>query len=114
MLLCLGGIGVVFSGVRAAIQSSEPYQEGLKRAQANEEVQEALGTPIEPGMMPSGSINITTNSGSASPSVPVSGPKGDGTLYIRASKGMGPWSYEKLAVEIHSTGEQIDLLEDEE
>ena len=44
--------------------------------------------------------------------VSLSGPKGKGTLYFVASKFAGQWTFSKLMVEIASTGQRIDLVED--
>jgi hypothetical protein len=44
--------------------------------------------------------------------VPISGPKGKGTIYFVASKFAGKWTFSKLMVEIAKTGQRIDLIED--
>ena len=48
-------------------------------------------------------------SGNADLTIPISGPKGKGTLYVVATKSAGEWTYSKLVVKIDSTGETIDL-----
>ena len=69
----------------------------------------ALGTPIEEGWYLLGNTNVNGRSGDADLSIPVSGPKGKGTIYAVATKSGGEWSYSKLTVKIDSTGEMIDL-----
>ena len=69
----------------------------------------ALGTPIEEGWYLSGKTNVNGGSGDADISIPISGPKGKGTIYAVATKSAGEWTYSKLQVKIDSTGEAIDL-----
>jgi hypothetical protein len=70
-----------------------------------------LGEPIELGFWISGSINISGPTGNADFSVPLSGPKGAGRLYIVGEKSAGKWSFDLLEVEIDGRDERIDLLE---
>ena len=46
------------------------------------------------------------------PSIPISGPKGKGTIYFVASKFAGEWTFSKLIVEVEKTGERIDLIQE--
>jgi hypothetical protein len=48
--------------------------------------------------------------GEANLSIPISGPEGKGTIYVKAQKSLGRWSYSDLVVEIQKTGQRIDLL----
>jgi hypothetical protein len=60
----------------------------------------------------SGSINVGTGgSGEANLAVPISGPKGNGTVYVMARRIAGVWNYSQMIAGIESTGEKIDLLE---
>src|SRR5262245_51618992 len=65
-LIVLGMIagGVIFFGVVKVIKSTEPYKTALAGATNSAEVQEELGTPIEAGFMPQGSVNTNTSDGS--------------------------------------------------
>jgi len=98
--------GLAFFGIR----KSEPYSAALERARANPQVVEALGEPIEPGMLASGSINMEGSSGEASLSIPISGPEGAATIYVEGTKTAGRWEFSLMEVEIQATGERIDLL----
>jgi hypothetical protein len=107
-------IGVVFFSsilfaVFGALKSSDVYKTALGRAKANPQVVAALGTPIEDGMLVSGNTNTNGASGHADLSIPISGPKGKGTIYAVAEKSAGQWSYSRLEVEIDKTKERIDL-----
>ena len=59
-----------------------------------------------------GKTNVNGSSGEADISVPISGPKGKGTLYIVAKKSAGEWTYEQLVVELAKGGQRINLLQD--
>lgn len=105
--LFAGGIAMFVFGV---IKSTDVYQTALKRAQNSSEVQAALGTPIEAGMLVSGSVNTNNGQGTADINFSISGPKGTGTVIARASKEPGgTWMYSILQVNITGTGQVIDL-----
>ena len=97
---------IVFS----AIKSTEPYKDAFTRAKTNSGVIEALGLPIHAGFFVSGSTNVNGAAGEANLAIPISGPKGEGTIYAKATKSLGRWSYSDLVVEIHATRNRIDLL----
>ena len=116
---CLTMIGLVVTFVAVlvvivfgAMKSTDVYKRGLAQAQNHPRVTEALGTPIDDGLFMSGKTEVNGSSGEADLSVPISGPKGKGTLYIVATKSAGEWTFEKLVVELATGGERIDLLQD--
>ena len=99
----------IFLAIFGAMKSSDVYKTALSRAKANPEVVAALGTPVEDGLFVSGSTNVNGASGQADLSIPISGPKGKGTIYAVATKSAGEWTYSKLQVEIEKTKARIDL-----
>jgi hypothetical protein len=99
-------IGSIF----AAMKNSDAAKESLLRAQKNALVVEKLGTPIEEGWMVSGSINTSTTSGDADLAVPISGPKGQGKIYVTAHKSAGAWGYQVMEVAIEGSNQRINLL----
>ena len=101
-------IGIVFG----ALKSSDAYKSALAQAQADPRVVSALGSPITDGFFVGGKTNVSGSSGDADMTVPISGPKGKGTLYFVASKFAGKWTFSKLMVEVANTGERIDLIQD--
>jgi hypothetical protein len=105
-------VWAVFGFVTEAFRSSYAYQEALARARANPAVVEQLGTPIEPGRFVSGSISVSGARGEADLAIPVSGPKGRGTLYARASRRAGEWRFSMLLFAPES-GPRIDLLKEQ-
>ena len=97
--------------VFSIMKSSDVYKISLARAKSDQRVVAALGTPISEGMFTSGKTNVNGPSGEADIAIPISGPKGKGTIYAVATKSEGQWSFSKLDVKIDSTGETIDLSE---
>jgi hypothetical protein len=109
--LVLGGAFLAFVGlvVFGALKQSDAYKMAVARAKADSRVVAALGSPISEGWYLSGTTNVNGASGDADLSIPISGPKGKGTIYAVATKSAGEWTYSKLVVKIGSTGESIDL-----
>ena len=98
---------IVFS----AVKSTEVYKGALARAKAHPAVIEVLGSPITDGFLVSGNTNVNGASGEANLSIPISGPKGKGIIYVAATKSLGRWNYSGLVLEIAKTHQRIDLLE---
>ncbi len=113
---CLGLIvlGVLFSLVAffftiGVVKKTDVYGEALKRVQNSVEVQQELGTPIATGWSFSGSVNYKNGAGDASFTVPVNGPKGEGTLRVKADKSSrAEWKYSTLEVQFPD-GHKVDL-----
>lgn len=95
--------------VFGALKSTDIYKDALAKAKANPAVVEALGSPIKDGIFVSGNTNVNGASGESNLAIPISGPKGKGTIYVKAEKSLGHWNYSDLVVEIQKSGERIDL-----
>jgi hypothetical protein len=106
LLLGCGILALVFGAMR----SSDVATESVLRAQSSPLVVQSLGSPIKEGWFVSGSINVTTDSGDADLSVPISGPKGAGRVYATAHKSAGVWSYSAMQVLVDGSSDRIDLL----
>ena len=104
----LSGLFFLIFGI---IKSSDVYKDALVRVKANPVVQDRLGQPMEAGLIVTGSINVNGPSGEANLAIPISGPKGKGTVYVGATKSAGQWTFATLVVEVRKTGERIDVLE---
>lgn len=100
----------IFTLIMGAMRGSDVAREATARAQANALVGQRLGTPISEGWIVGGSINVSPGAGDADLSVPISGPKGKGTVYVRAQKIGGAWAYNLMEAAIEGSGERIDLL----
>ena len=109
-LLFAGLIALVLTFAFGVMKSSDAYKLALARARASPAVVEALGSPIREGLFTSGNVNVSGPSGNAELSIPISGPKGSGTLYLEARKSTGEWSFSKLVVQIEPSHRRIDLL----
>ncbi len=104
-------IALIVFAVFGAMKSTDVYKSAVARAKADGRVIAALGAPIREGMFMSGNTNTSGGSGEANLAIPISGPKGKGTIYVVAVKVAGTWQYSKLIVEIERTGEKIDISE---
>lgn len=110
IILFVAFFALIMTFVFGMMKSSDAYGQALAMARQSPAVVEALGRPIADGYFTSGSINETGPSGNAELAIPISGPKGSGTIYLEARESAGIWTFSKLVVEIDSSGERIDLL----
>ena len=110
VLLFLAFIGSILVIVFSAMKSTDVYRNALARAQADPAVLEVLGSPIKDGFLVSGNTNVNGASGESNLAIPISGPRGKGTIYVSANKSLGQWNYSGLVVEVGQTHERIDLL----
>jgi hypothetical protein len=109
LLICCGGFTMIGIGLLSAMKSSEPYRIGLERAQANEQVKEALGEPIDANFMVQGSINLSNDDGEADIAFPVAGPKGAGQVHVQGTKTDGVWRYDDISITLENESVVIDL-----
>jgi Cytochrome oxidase complex assembly protein 1 len=93
-----------------AMRSSVVYTTAMQRMRDHPQVVAALGTPIEPGWYLTGNLKTSGTSGKADLQIPISGPKGEGDLYIAAEKADGQWTYSTLTVGVDGRSAPIDLL----
>lgn len=107
-------VGVVLVGAMSLLRSSDAFEEALALARGNQEVVTRLGEPIEPGWLVSGSIETSGPSGEAALSIPLSGPRGGGTLVVEAEKRRGAWVFHAADVLVDGETGSIDLLADRE
>jgi hypothetical protein len=111
LILFVAFVGAIALIVFGALKSTDVYKGALARARVNSVVIEVLGSPITEGFLISGNTNVNGASGEANLSIPISGPKGKGTIYVAANKSLGRWNYTGLVVEIAKTHQRIDLLQ---
>jgi hypothetical protein len=109
VLLFVLAIAALVFGVFGLMKQSEVYTQAVAQARADPAVAAALGTPIEEGMLVSGNFNESGPGGTAELSIPLSGPKGAGTLYVEATKSAGQWTFSTLVLEAPDAS-RIDLL----
>jgi len=94
----------------ASVGNSDVCKAAVNQAQFNTTVIEQLGQPVERGFLVSGNIEITGPSGHADIAIPLSGPKGKGTLYAVGVEEAGIWRFETLQLAIDGRTQRLDLL----
>jgi hypothetical protein len=104
-------VGSVVLIVFSAVKSTDVYKDAFARTKVHPAVIEALGSPIKEGFLVSGNTNVNGASGDANLSIPITGPKGKGTIYVAAKKSLGQWNYSGMVLEIAKTHQRIDLLQ---
>ena len=109
-LLFLAFVGSMIVIVFSAMKSTDVYKQAVARARSDPAVIEALGSPIKEAFLLSGNTNVNGASGESNLAIPISGPKGKGTIYVSANKSLGRWIYSGLVVEVGQTHKRIDLL----
>ena len=112
IVVLVGFFGGLFVLAFSAFKHSGVYVESLQRTHASRAVIQSLGEPIEEGFLVFGSIHVNGPSGEADIAIPISGPKGSGTIYAVATKSAGIWHFEVLEVGIKGSEDRIDLLDD--
>ncbi|TCV96775.1 cytochrome c oxidase assembly factor Coa1 family protein [Biostraticola tofi] len=95
---------VIILGVMSILKGSEVYKNAVATAMASPRVSEKIGTDIDDAFFVSGEVSDST----ANLKIPLTGSKGRGEIYVRASQIAGRWHYETLI--LHTADEDIDLL----
>lgn len=96
LFLFVAFVGGILFFVFSLLRSNGAYQGALERAKKSPEAIVALGEPMEDGYFMSGNISTSNDSGRASLSIPLSGPKGKGTLRVDAVMQLGVWKFSRL------------------
>ncbi|NHF58766.1 hypothetical protein FK220_005405 [Flavobacteriaceae bacterium TP-CH-4] len=104
-------IGSVFYGITSVFEGSDPYEYALEKVNEDERLIRLLGSPIAKDGMIQGNLSYRNGNGKADMGIPISGPNGDGILYIKASSVGDDWTYHEIRVEL-SGNESIDLLKE--
>lgn len=113
VLLPVFVVGVA-SAAMALMKRSEAYALALARATAAPEVQAALGTPITPSFLVTGSTSTRGDRSTAEFETTLEGPKGRATLDVDgAQEGAHPWRFVVLDVSVEG-GPTFDLRAPEE
>ena len=105
-VLVVVGILVMVTG---AVKRSDVYRQAMQQAQESPAAVAALGEPIEAGWWVSGSVQTSGSAGTASLSIPVSGPRGEGKLMGEAVKTADTWGFTQLRLAVEGS-QTIDLL----
>jgi hypothetical protein len=100
------------SALFGMMKSSDAYRLALQRVQASPAAAAALGAPIQEGWLVMGNIEVNGPSGAANLQIPVSGPAGEGDVFVEATKSAGAWNFQTLVLQLDADGKRIDLLEE--
>jgi hypothetical protein len=92
-----------------SMKSIGAYKLALAEARANPRVTLHTGLPLKEGWLVGGSFNVNGASGNAELAIPVSGPRGKGTIYLVASESAGEWRFSTLVFQIDGSGERINI-----
>lgn len=109
-LLIIGLFVGLFFSIMVAMKSTEAYKMSVQALQTNPAAIEILGKPILTGI-PTGSIQQSGHRGTANLLFSVEGPKGQGSVFVVATKSMGQWRIKRAVFEAEKTGQRINLLE---
>jgi Cytochrome oxidase complex assembly protein 1 len=104
VLLIAAAVGLIAIFVLSR-RGSDVAREALAKARSNAAVARYLGTPIKEGWLVNGSSGSDDDL-----RVPISGPKGSGTVHVIAQNSDGRWTYSLMQAEIDGREEKIDLL----
>src|SRR4029450_1300022 len=85
-----------------SMKSLGAYKIAVKRAQADPRVTAATGIPQKEGWFIGGSFTVNGASGNAELAIPLSGPRGKGTIYVAATESAGEWKFLTLVFQLNS------------
>jgi hypothetical protein len=96
--------------IREGAKAAEPFRLALERIQADSQVKESLGEPIQEDFPTVFRYNDNMDSGDAEFRYAINGPLGTADVHVQAEKIDGEWWFSTLEVKI-SDGETIDLAD---
>lgn len=111
LLLAFAFVAAAYLFASSIIRNTFPYQFATQHALESPVVAERLGTPLRIGWFVAGQINYTKSEGIAHLQIPVSGPKGKGTIVLDGKRRAGHWEFDTLELDVAGSSESIDLLE---
>ncbi len=102
-------VAAVVLGVFGLLKNSQPFSDSMAALSANSAAVEALGEPIEAGFFVKGSISIDNDTGTADFAIPVSGPRGEGTIEVEGTKDASGWTYQVWELRVVGNPNPIPL-----
>ncbi|HVC91080.1 MAG TPA: cytochrome c oxidase assembly factor Coa1 family protein [Acidobacteriaceae bacterium] len=111
VLVVWAGLGLL-AGVYACtlVRTSDVTKLAITTAVSNPVVLEQVGSPMQTGWLFPAKITLRRDSGHARFSIPISGPRGSGTLYTEGLKEAGVWRLVMLEFKKYGSPDRIDLL----
>jgi len=108
--ILIGVLLLLFVGISEVIGNSDVCRLAIQQAQSSSAVAERLGQPIKRGFVITGNIETSGPSGRANLEIPLSGPRGRGSLYVVAVRSAGIWKFEALQLAVRGDSNRVDLL----
>jgi hypothetical protein len=112
VLIAAFGI-ILMTAITSSFRHSDVYKLAIAQASANPQVRVHIGEPIKPAWLISGEMNVSGSSGKANLVIPISGPRGRGSIHAVAQKSGGVWRFTYLQVDVVNQSASIDLLSTE-
>ena len=100
------GLTTVIGG---AVRDNDAYRIAMAQAAADPDLVAAIGSPIEHDGFMSANMSRGVRS-TASLRIPVSGPRGEATVFVEAEEIVGVWRFSLLSVTVDGADTPIDLL----
>lgn len=101
---------ILLAAFTYVLKSADIYQQTMDLIQQDDQIISVLGLPIEDGFWVTGEMRFDGSRGDAYLTIPVSGSRDSGTLYVVAEKDHGQWTYETLALVLFSSHDVINVL----
>ena len=97
LLAAMCFVGALLALIEHQIKASRVYEASVMRARGSTKVVELLGQPVVVGWLVSGQLTESTDGGGhAILTIPLKGPKGNGTLLVEAGRQAGNWRLSAL------------------
>jgi hypothetical protein len=103
-------VAILMTVITTSFRSSDVYKQALTQAASNPQVREQIGEPLKPAWLISGQLNVSGSTGNANLSIPISGPRGKGTIRAVATKTGAVWRFTYLQFNVDGHPASIDLL----
>ena len=95
--------------IGGAMRDNDAYRIAMAQTSADPRLVAAIGEPIEHDGFMSANISRGVRS-TASLRIPVSGPRGEATVFVEAEEIVGVWRFSLLSVTVDGADTPIDLL----
>ena len=95
------------------LRNAEAAKLALAQAESSPAVTQRIGSPLKEGWIVSGNVQVVNSGGHAELSIPVTGPRGSGTLYVEAKKQAGLWKLTLLEFAPKDSTERTRLVSSE-
>ncbi len=106
------GVGILVFVILPTIFKNIPsYDLALEALSENTEAKTALGEPYEPGWFVIGGMRVSGSGGYADFTIPMTGAKANGTLFVESRKREGEWRLIYLSLKLDSA-QRIIIVKD--